>query len=83
MELSLSSQFNTRIPIDLGLFVESHEFMSSWLISYPNHIFILEVVLLTKSSGIDFWNRMMYSFADNTIFFVWICYIGYFYQNLR
>jgi hypothetical protein len=83
MELSLSSQFNTRAPIDLGLFVESHESMSPWLISYPNRVFILEVVPLTKSSGIDFWNRMMCSFADNTISFAWICYIAYFYQNLR
>ena len=37
MELSLSSQFNTRIPIDLGLFVESHQ---RYTFSYPNHIFI-------------------------------------------
>ena len=70
MELSLSSQFNTTIPIDLGLFVESNE-IEQWLLglsnenltytlSYPNAIFIL----VYTSSDLDFnliyfWNTMI------------------------
>ena len=37
MELSLSSQFNTTIPIDLGLFVESNE-IEQWLPSFSSHV---------------------------------------------
>ena len=70
MELSLSSQFNTTIPIDLGLFVESHENLT-YTLSYPNAIFIL---VYTKALDfnllyfISHWNTMII----NTIFFVWI-----------
>jgi len=73
MELSLSSQFNTTIPIDFGLFVESH-------VTYtlPNAIFILVYTKALDFNLIYFWNTMII----NTIFFVWIFYIGYLYQNL-
>ena len=49
IDLSLSSQFNTTIPIDSGLFIESHENLT-YTFSYPNHIFILEI---------SFWNTMI------------------------
>lgn len=75
MELSLSSQFNTTIPIDLGLFVESHDNLT-YTFSYPNHIFILDPTINIKL--LELWNTMIM----NTIFFVWIFYIAYFYQNL-
>ena len=43
MELSLSSQFNTRIPIDLVTLCSSHpnSFVATYTLSYPNHIFIV------------------------------------------
>ena len=75
MELSLSSQFNTRIPIDLAPFVESHQNLT-YTLSYPNHIFIV----LSKCFSAKlkyFWNTMII----NTIFFVWIFYIALLYQN--
>jgi hypothetical protein len=75
MELSLSSQFNTTIPIDLGLFVESHENLT-YTFSYPNHIILKLITFDSKAMYI--WNTMII----NTIFFVWIFYIAYFYQNL-
>jgi len=75
MELSLSSQFHTTIPIDNGLFVESHENFT-YTFSYPNHIFILDPTINIKL--LELWNTMIM----NTIFFVWIFYIAYFYQNL-
>jgi hypothetical protein len=75
MELSLSSQFNTTIPIDLGLFVESHENLT-YTFSYPNHIFILDPGPMT--SIIYCWNRMIISSGC----YSWILFIGYFYQNL-
>lgn len=83
MELSLSSQFNTTIPIDLGLFVESH-YNLTYTLSYPNAIFILVIRTRSTAKALDvfnliyFWNTMII----NTIFFVWIFYIGYLYQNL-
>ena len=76
MELSLSSQFNTTIPIEFELFVESHSNLT-YTFSYPNHIF----------NGLEFsgryflchtWNTMIM----NTILHIWIFYIAYFYQNL-
>ena len=55
MELSLSSQFNTRIPIDLAPFVESHQNLT-YTLSYPNHIFIVlsqAVICLTSLKMCD------------------------------
>lgn len=75
IELSLSSQFNTTIPIDSGLFLESHSNLT-YTFSYPNHIFILDPII--NFNLISFWNTMIM----NTIFFDWIFYIAYFYQNL-
>ena len=72
MELSLSSQFNTRIPIDLGLFVESHQ---RYTFSYPNHTFTLGFRL---DYLLFYWNTMIF----NTIFFAWTFFIGYLYENL-
>lgn len=76
MELSLSSQFNLRIPIDLGGIILCDENLT-YTLSYPNHIFIL--VLCIFCNSVYLWNRRII----NTIFFVWIFYIATLYQNLR
>ena len=80
MELSLSSQFNTTIPIDNGLFVESHENLT-YTLSYPNAILIFVYTKAFEFVGIMplflfIWNIMI----KNTIFKFWIYYIGYLYQ---
>ena len=68
---------------DLGLFVESH-YNLTYTLSYPNAIFILVIRTRSTAKALDvfnliyFWNTMII----NTIFFVWIFYIGYLYQNL-
>ena len=77
MELSLSSQFNTTIPIDLGLFVESHDNLT-YTFSYPNHILHMPPSKLNTVLPVV-WNTMII----NTIFINWILYMAYFYQNLR
>ena len=82
IEFSLSSEFNTRIPIEIGVFVESHENLG-YTLSYPNHT-IIKLILIdwpivpVSWHLIYFWNTMII----NTIFFLWIFYIGSFYQNL-
>ena len=82
MELSLSSQFNTTIPIDNGLFVESHLNLT-YTLSYPNAIFILVIrIRLISAKALDVFNYFWNTMIINTIFFVWIFYIGYLYQNL-
>ena len=58
MELSLSSQFNTRIPIDLVTLCSSHpnSFVATYTLSYPNHIFIVlsqAVICLTSLKMCD------------------------------
>jgi len=93
MELSFSSQFNTTIPIrfscNLGsgcfawpqsrmYFVESHENLT-YTLTYPEHVLISYQSIFLDFELIKKWNRMII----NTIFFVWIFYIGYLYQNLR
>ena len=87
MELSFSSQFNTTIPIrfscNLGspqrlYFVESHENLT-YTLTYPEHVLISYQSIFLDFELIKKWNRMII----NTIFFVWIFYIAYLYQNLR
>ena len=78
MELSLSSQFNINIPVDSGLFVESHENLT-YTLSYPNAILIFaytKALDLKDVNLIYFWNHVIM----NTIFKFWIYYIGYLYQ---
>ena len=78
MELSLSSQFNINIPVDSGLFVESHENLT-YTLSYPNAILIFvytKALDLKDVNLICLWNTMIM----NTIFKFWIYYIGYLYQ---
>ena len=75
MELSLSSQFNINIPIDNGLFVESHENLT-YTLSYPNAILIFVYTKALDLNLIYFWNTMIM----NTIFKFWIYYIGCLYQ---
>ena len=75
MELSLSSQFNTTIPIENGLFVESHENLT-YTLSYPNAIFIFVYMKALDFNLLYVWNTMIM----NTIFIFWIFYIAYFYQ---
>ena len=77
MELSFSSQFNTTIPMRDQYFVESHENLT-YTLTYP-------VISVTDSEALELdlelikkWNTMII----NTIFFVWIFYIGYLYHNL-
>ena len=76
MELSLSCQFNTTIPIDLGLFVESHSKLT-YTLSYPNAIFIFVYTKALDFNLIYYWNTIL---PFNTISFVWIYYIAYLYQ---
>jgi len=59
IDLSLSSQFNTTIPIDSGLFIESHENLT-YTFSYPNHIFILDTII--NINLISFWNTMIIAY---------------------
>ena len=58
MELSLSSQFNTRIPIDLVTLCSSHPntFVATYTLSYPNHIFIVlsQIVICLTSLKMGF-----------------------------
>jgi hypothetical protein len=42
IDLSLSSQFNTTIPMETGLFIESR---LTYTFSYPNYIFILDTII--------------------------------------
>ena len=56
MELSLSSQFNINIPIDNGLFVESHSNLT-YSLSYPNANLIF---VYTKALNLLYlWNTMI------------------------
>jgi len=75
MELSLSSQFNTTIPIDKGLFVQSFG-INTYTLSYPNAILIFVYTKALDFNLIYFWNTMII----HTIFLVWIFYIGNMYQ---
>ena len=75
MELSLSSQFNTTIPIDFGLFVESSSNLT-YTLSYPNAILIFVYTKALKLNLIYLWNTMIM----NTILKFWIYYIGCYYQ---
>lgn len=83
MELSLSSQFNTAIPVDLGLFVESR-YDLTYALGYPNAVLTLATGTRSTAKALDvsnliyFWNTMVV----NTISFAWIFYIGYLYQDL-
>uniref|UniRef100_A0A7S0FC45 ATP synthase subunit beta n=1 Tax=Pyrodinium bahamense TaxID=73915 RepID=A0A7S0FC45_9DINO len=77
MELSLSSQFNTAIPVDLGLFVESCEDLT-YTLSYPDTILTLAHTKALDFSLLYLWNTMVVS----TISFAWIFYVGYLYQDL-
>jgi len=91
MELSLSSQFNTTIPVDLGLFVESNENLT-YTLSYPDTV----LTLAHTSSDLDFnliylWNTVVInpfgclsSISCTTYPDLqdWIFYIGYLYQDL-
>ena len=79
IDLSLSSQFNTTIPIDSGLFIESHENLT-YTFSYPNHIFILDTII--NINLISFWNTMIMNVRRAKLHSDWIFYIAYFYQNL-
>ena len=99
MELSLSSQFNIFIPIDNGLFVESHENLT-YTFTYPNH-YMGWIVLYTlpKQPQIRMMCFVLSLFCilasnkyliqnwkmlmTNRISRAWIFYIAYFYQNLR
>jgi len=85
MELSLSSQFNTAVPVDLGLFVESRDDLT-YTLSYPNHVLhtALHTAVCTNLSTSSLisvypavWNTVV-----NTISLDWILYMAYFYQNL-
>lgn len=76
IDLSLSSQFNTTIPMETGLFIESHENLT-YTFSYPNHIFILDTII--NINLISFWNTMI---MNSQLHSDWIFYIAYFYQNL-
>ena len=75
MELSFSSQFNTTIPIRDQYFVESHENLT-YTLTYPT----LSVKLF---GAVELTNMAALKMIINTIFFVWIFYIGLLYQNLR
>ena len=59
-------------------FVESHENLT-YTLTYPEHVLISYQSIFLDFELIKKWNRMII----NTIFFVWIFYIGYLYQNLR
>ena len=77
MELSLSSQFNTTILVDLGLFVESHPNVT-YTFCYPNNINILDLCSSCEvERRVEMWNTIII----NTILNVWILYIGSFYLN--
>jgi len=82
MDSSLSCLFNTAIPVDLALFVQSFESghpetnISTYTLSYPDTI-----LTLVHTSELDFnlihlWNTMVVS----TISLAWIYYIGFLYQ---
>jgi len=75
IELSLSSQFSTAVPVDSGLFLESRSDLT-YAFSYPNHALVLNSVV--NFNLISFWNTMVV----NAISFDWIFYIACFYQNL-
>jgi len=75
MELSLSSQFSTAVPIDFGLFVESSSDLT-YALSYPDTILTLVHTKALESNLISLWNTMVVS----TISKSWIYYIGCYYQ---
>ena len=75
MELSLSSGFSSRFPIDNGGFVESHPNLT-YTLSYANAIFSRISYCFTPKL-FTFFNTMII----NTILFVWIFYIALLYQN--
>jgi len=76
MELSLSCQFNTAVPIDLGLFVESRSELT-YALSYPDTILTLVHTKALDFSLVSYWNTIL---SLNTISFAWIYYIAYLYQ---
>lgn len=75
IQLQQSSQFNTTIPIDNGLFVESCSDFT-YTFSYPKYFLILDPTINIKHK--ELWNTMIM----NTISPIWICYIAYFYHSI-
>ena len=73
ISLSLSAQFNTLCPIDLGRFVESHPSLT-YTLSYPSHILSLS---LSLSLSISLYNTMIIS----PISLPYILYSASLYQN--
>ena len=79
IDFSLSSQFNTRIPIRIGELVESHENLT-YTLRYPNNIFRKGSSSFSSHTQLHLtalWNTMII----NRILQAWIFYIGYLYQN--
>jgi F-type H+-transporting ATPase subunit beta len=76
MELSLSCQFNTAVPIDFGLFVESRSELT-YALSYPDTILTLAHTKALDFNLVSYWNTIL---SCNTISFAWIYYIAYLYQ---
>ena len=96
MDLYLSSQFNTTIPIEIHMFLESHENLT-YTFSYPNHIFILSRGVASAANpkanidaNIEIYNKTIINTrrAANVVVAAsnswghWIFYIGYFLMNL-
>mmetsp|Transcript_28900 Transcript_28900/g.65363 ORF Transcript_28900/g.65363 Transcript_28900/m.65363 type:complete len:736 (-) Transcript_28900:8-2215(-) len=88
MELSLSSQFNTTIPVDFGLLVEENfcnletNEILTYTLSYPDTV----LTLVYTSSDLDInliylWNTLLIS-PFGCIPNDWVFYIGYLYQDL-
>jgi len=75
MELSLSSQFSTAVPIDKGLFVQSSG-VDTYALSYPDTILTLVHTKALDFNLISLWNTMVV----RAISLAWIFYIGSVYQ---